>query len=103
MHIQFSKLSRRAFLQMAAATAAPAILAACAPTAAPTTGGEAAAPAAPSAEKVTVRYIGMDYDSRMQPDTQALFDEFNASQDEIEGQVENCKLARWTQCALDAD
>ena len=88
MHIQFSKLSRRAFLQMAAATAAPAILAACAPTAAPTTGGEAAAPAAPSAEKVTVRYIGMDYDSRMQPDTQALFDEFNASQDEIEGQVE---------------
>jgi multiple sugar transport system substrate-binding protein len=85
MHIQSSKLSRRTFLQMAAATAAPVILAACAPTTAPTAGGEAAAP---SAEKVTVRYIGMDYDSRMQPDTQALFDEFNASQDEVEGQLE---------------
>jgi ABC-type glycerol-3-phosphate transport system substrate-binding protein len=73
---------------MATATAAPLILAACAPTAAPapSTGGEA--PAAPSGEKIAVRYIGMDYDSRMQPDTQALFDEFNASQGEIDGQLE---------------
>ncbi len=30
--------------------------------------GEAAAP---SGEKTTIRFIGMDYDSRMQPDTQA--------------------------------
>jgi ABC-type glycerol-3-phosphate transport system substrate-binding protein len=87
MQTEQDKLSRRTFLQMAAATAAPLILAACQPTAAPaaTTGGEEAAP---SGEKVTIRYIGMDYDSQMQPDTQALFDEFNASQDEIEGQVE---------------
>ncbi|MCC6455626.1 MAG: sugar ABC transporter substrate-binding protein [Caldilineaceae bacterium] len=87
MQVQQSKLSRRTFLQMATATAAPLILAACAPTAAPATsaGGEAAAP---SGEKVAIRYIGMDYDSRMQADTQALFDEFNASQGEIEGQVE---------------
>jgi ABC-type glycerol-3-phosphate transport system substrate-binding protein len=88
MHTQPSKLSRRTFLQMAAATAAPLILAACAPTAAPaaSTGGETAA--APSGEKTVVRYIGMDYDSRMQPDTQALFDEFNAGQGEIDGQLE---------------
>lgn len=86
MHTQPSKLSRRTFLQMAAATAGPLLLAACAPTAAPaSSGGEAAAP---SGEKTTVRYIGMDYDSRMQEDTQALFDEFNASQGEIEGIVE---------------
>lgn len=86
MQTQASKLSRRAFLQIAAATAAPLILSACAPTTAPTTsGGEAAAP---SGEKTIIRYIGMDYDSRMQPDTQELFDEFNASQGEIEGQVE---------------
>ena len=87
MHTQPSKLSRRTFLQFAAAATAPLLLAACAPTAAPaaTTGGEAPAP---SGEKVAVRYIGMDYDSRMQPDTQALFDEFNASQGEIDGQLE---------------
>lgn len=87
MHTEPSKLSRRTFLQLAAASAAPLILAACAPTAAPapSAGGEAAAP---SGEKKVVRYIGMDYDSRMQPDTQALFDEFNASQGEIEGQLE---------------
>jgi N,N'-diacetylchitobiose transport system substrate-binding protein len=30
----------------------------------------------------------MEYDSRMQPDTQALFDEFNASQGEVEGVLE---------------
>ncbi len=88
MHTQPSKLSRRTFLQIAAVTTAPLILAACAPTAAPAApaaGGEAPAP---SGEKVAVRYVGMDYDSRMQSDTQALFDEFNASQGEIDGQLE---------------
>jgi ABC-type glycerol-3-phosphate transport system substrate-binding protein len=81
-------LSRRRFLQLAAAASAPLVLAACAPTApsAPAaTGDEAASPAG---EKVSVRYIAMDYDSRMQPDTQALFDEFNASQGEVEGVLE---------------
>lgn len=85
MHTEPFKLSRRTFMQMAAA--APLILAACAPAApAPAAGGGEAA--APSGEKKVVRYIGMDYDSRMQPDTQALFDEFNASQGEVEGVVE---------------
>ena len=86
MQTQPSKLSRRTFLQMTAATAVPLLLAACAPTTtAPTTGGEAPAP---SGEKTVVRYIGMEYDNRMLPDTQAVFDEFNASQGEIEGQLE---------------
>lgn len=86
MQTESSKLSRRTFLQLTAASTVPLLLAACAPTAtAPTSGGEAPAP---SGEKTVVRYIGMDYDSRMQPDTQAVFDEFNASQGEVEGQVE---------------
>jgi ABC-type glycerol-3-phosphate transport system substrate-binding protein len=75
-------LSRREFLKVAAATSALA-LAACAPQTPPAPaagGGEAAAPAG---ETVTLRFIAMDYDSRMQPDTQALVDEFNGSQGEI--------------------
>jgi len=74
---------------MAAATAAPLILAACAPTAAPAAStSSSAAPAAPSGEVVAIRFMGMDYDSRMQADTQALFDEFNKSQSAIKGTVE---------------
>ena len=89
MHTRPTMLSRRRFMQLAAAAAAPLALAACvAPTAAPE-GGEAAAP---SGEKVSVRYIAMDYDSRMQPDTEAVIDAFNASQDKIEAAVE---VVRW--------
>lgn len=88
MQTYFATLSRRKFLQVAAATAAPLLLAACAaPVTAPTTEGGSEA-AAPSGERVTVRYIAMDYDSRMQPDTQALMDAFNESQGEVEGQLE---------------
>ncbi|HXF60972.1 MAG TPA: sugar ABC transporter substrate-binding protein [Caldilineaceae bacterium] len=87
MHTHLGRLTRRQFLQAAAAASAPLVLAACAPTTAPApSGGDQAA--APSGEKVTVRYIAMDYDSRMQPDTQELFDEFNASQGEIEAILE---------------
>jgi N,N'-diacetylchitobiose transport system substrate-binding protein len=61
------------------------------PTAAPSgDGGEAA----PAGERVTVRYIAMDYDNRMQPDTQALFDAFNDSQGDIEGQLE---VVKWSE------
>jgi len=89
MHTQPSKLSRRTFLQMAAVTAAPLILAACAPSAAPAAStGSAAAPAAPSGEKTTIRFVGMEYDNRLHDDSQKLFDEFNASQGDIVGQLE---------------
>ena len=70
MHTQPSKLSRRTFLQMAAVTAAPLILAACAPPPPAASTGSAAAPAAPSGEKTTIRFIGMEYDSRLHDDSQ---------------------------------
>ncbi len=38
----------------------------------------------PAAEKVSLRLMVMDYDENMKPDTQAVVDAFNASQDEIE-------------------
>jgi multiple sugar transport system substrate-binding protein len=81
-----NSVSRRTFLKIAAASAAPLLLAACAvPQAAPAAGGGAAAP---SGEKVALRFLAMDYDSNMQPDTQALVDEFNSSQDKIETALE---------------
>jgi len=93
MHTRPTLLSRRRFMQLVAATAAPLALAACAaPTAAPG-GGEAAAPAG---EKVAVRFIAMDYDSRMQPDTQEVVDAFNASQDKIEAALE---VVKWSEGA----
>lgn len=89
MFIRSTQLSRRRFLQLAAAAAAPLALAACVAPAAAPGGGEAAAPAG---AKIQVRYIAMDYDSRMQPDTQELFDAFNASQDKIDAALE---VVRW--------
>lgn len=88
MYTRSAQLSRRRFLQLVAATAAPLALAACV---APAPSGGGAAPA-PAGEKVAVRYIAMDYDSRMQPDTQEVIDAFNASQDKIEAALE---VVRW--------
>lgn len=84
--MQTSRLSRRAFLQLLAATAAPLALAACAAPPAQAPAAEAGAPA--SGEVVEVRYVAMDYDSRMQPDTQAVMDAFNSSQGAIHATLE---------------
>lgn len=84
-----SSLTRRAFLKVLAATAAPLALAACAAPAAPApaSGGDSQA-AAPAGEVTEVRFVAMDYDTRMQPDTQALMDAFNASQGAIKATLE---------------
>lgn len=80
-----STLSRRTFLHLTAATTVPLLLAACAPAGAPTTGGEGGSA---TQETVEVRYIAMDYDSRMQADTQEVMDAFNSSQDGIKATLE---------------
>lgn len=85
MQYQSEGLSRRGFLKILAASSVPVLLAACAPQSAPASGGGAAAPAG---EKVGVRFVAMDYDNRMQPDTQAVMDAFNASQQAIEATLE---------------
>jgi ABC-type glycerol-3-phosphate transport system substrate-binding protein len=90
MYTRSAQLSRRRFLQLVAATAAPLALAACVAPA----GGDAAQ--APAGEKIAVRYIAMDYDSRMQADTQEVIDAFNASQDKIEAALE---VVKWSEGA----
>ena len=85
MQVQHTTLSRRTFLQLTAAVTAPLILAACAPAAAPAGGGEGGAA---TGEVVDVRYIAMDYDSRMQADTQAVMDAFNSSQGAVKATLE---------------
>ena len=91
MSVQTRKLIGRSLLLLVALTMIGAMLAACAPaapapaaqpTAAPA--AEATAAPAPATEKVQLRFVVMDYDEKMRPDTQALVDEFNASQNEIE-------------------
>ena len=91
MSVQTRKSIGRSLLLLVALTMIGAMLAACAPaapapaaqpTAAPA--AEATAAPAPAAEKVQLRFVVMDYDEKMRPDTQALVDEFNASQNEIE-------------------
>lgn len=84
--MQHQGLSRRGFLKVLAASTAPLILAACAPQGAPAAGDGGAA--APAGEKVGVRFVAMDYDSRMQPDTQAVMDAFNSSQGAVEATLE---------------
>ncbi len=86
MQSQHFGLSRRNFLKLTAASAMPLLLAACATAPAPTTGGSSEG--ATTAEVASVRYIAMDYDSRMQTDTQAVIDAFNASQGEVEATLE---------------
>lgn len=80
MQNQHKGLSRRDFLKVMAASTAPLLLAACAQPggSAPAAGG--GGQAAASKETVDLRFVAMDYDNRMQPDTQALMDEFNKSQ-----------------------
>ena len=81
--------SRRDFLKFMAATAAPLALAACAaPAAQAPTGEGASQAAAPSGEVTELRFVAMDYDNRMQPDTQAVMDAFNSSQKAIKATLE---------------
>jgi ABC-type glycerol-3-phosphate transport system substrate-binding protein len=85
------KLTRREMLRLTAMTGAGLVAAACAPaapTAAPAAAPEAkpteapAAPtAAPAAAKIPLRLVVMDYDEKMKPDTEALVDSWNSSQD----------------------
>ena len=93
MSVQTRKLIGRSMLLLVALTMIGAMIAACAPAApapaapaAPTQApaGAATAAPAPAAGKVQLRFVVMDYDEKMRPDTQALVDEFNASQNEIE-------------------
>ncbi len=85
------KVNRREFLRLTALTGAGLIAAGCAPAAAPAPAATsapaaAAATAAPAVvkAKAPIRLVVMDYDEKMRPDTQALIDQFNASQGEIE-------------------
>src|SRR5690606_6294428 len=90
MQIKQQGLTRRSFLKLAAASATPLLLAACTAQVAPTgEGGEA-----PAGEQVTVRYVAMDYDSRMQPDTQEVMDGFNNSQGAIRAELE---VVKWSE------
>ena len=91
MSVQTRKLIGRSLLLLVALTMIGAMLAACAPAAPAPAAQPTAAPAAaataapaPAAEKVQLRFVVMDYDEKMRADTQALVDEFNASQNEIE-------------------
>ena len=89
MQKQKNGVTRRDFLKIMATSAAPLALAACAAPAAPApaSGGESQA-AAPAGEVTDVRFVAMDYDSRMQPDTQAVMDAFNASQSAVKATLE---------------
>jgi multiple sugar transport system substrate-binding protein len=91
MSVQTRKLIGRSMLLLVALTMIGAMIAACAPAAPAPAAQPTAAPAAaataapaPATEKVQLRFVVMDYDEKMRPDTQALVDEFNASQNEIE-------------------
>ena len=86
MYAQRKGLSRRSFLKVMAATATPLLLAACAPPAsnAPASSGASA----PAQEVTAVRLVVMDYDSRMQSDTQAVMDAFNSSQGAVNATLE---------------
>jgi multiple sugar transport system substrate-binding protein len=84
------KLSRREMLRLTAMTGVGLVAASCVPAApapkpteAPVAPPPTAAPAVAKA-KVPLRLVVMDYDEKMKPDTQALVDAFNQSQDKIE-------------------
>jgi ABC-type glycerol-3-phosphate transport system substrate-binding protein len=84
------KLTRREMLRLSAMTGAGLVAAACAPAAppaAPTPVPEAkptevptAPTPAPAAAAVPLRLVVMDYDEKMKPDTQAMVDAWNSSQ-----------------------
>jgi multiple sugar transport system substrate-binding protein len=88
------KLTRREMLRLTAMTGAGLLAASCAPAAPPAaptsapaaqpTEAPAAPTAAPAKAKVPIRLVVMDYDEKMKPDTQALVDAWNSSQDKSE-------------------
>ncbi len=85
------KLSRREMLRLTAMTGVGLIAAGC--TVPPTSAPAAKAPeptAAPAVAKAKtpLRVVVMDYDEKMRPDTQALIDAFNKSQNEIEAKLD---------------
>jgi len=83
------KMSRREMLRLTALTGLGLVAAGCVvPTPPPAPEAEAPAAEAPAGEKVSVRLMVMDYDENMKPDTQAVIDAFNASQDEIEATLD---------------
>jgi multiple sugar transport system substrate-binding protein len=84
------KMSRREMLRLMAITGAGvAATAYVAPAAAAHVAAfEAPSAAPPAAEKVSLRFMVMDYDEKMKPDTQAVVDAFNASQSEIDLKLE---------------
>jgi ABC-type glycerol-3-phosphate transport system substrate-binding protein len=88
------KMSRREMLRLTALTGLGLVAAGCvvptpaAPEAEAPAATEAPAAEAPAGEKVQVRYVAMDYDENMKPDTQAVIDAFNASQDQVEATLD---------------
>lgn len=81
----------------AGAASSPAATAAsqtAAPTAAPQAKPTAQAASQSSGAKTAVRFIAMDYDARMEPDTQKLIQEFNASQSKIDASVQ---IVKWSE------
>lgn len=84
------KLSRREMLRLTAMTGVGLVAASCVPAATPAPKPTEAPVAPPTAApavakaKVPLRLVVMDYDEKMKPDTQALVDAFNQSQDKIE-------------------
>jgi ABC-type glycerol-3-phosphate transport system substrate-binding protein len=87
-----TKISRREMLRLTAMTGIGLVAAQCAvpTTQAPTApqATEAPAAAAPPGEKVQLRLVVMDYDEKMKPDTQAMVDAFNQSQDNIDATLD---------------
>jgi ABC-type glycerol-3-phosphate transport system substrate-binding protein len=88
------KMSRREMLRLTALTGLGLVAAGCvvptpaAPEAEAPAATEAPAAEAPAGEKASIRLMVMDYDENMKPDTQAVVDAFNASQDEIEATLD---------------
>jgi len=83
------KMSRREMLRLTALTGLGLVAAGCVvPTPPPAPGAEAPAAEAPAGEKASIRLMVMDYDENMKPDTQAVIDAFNASQDEVEATLD---------------
>lgn len=87
--VRSSKMSRREMLRLTALTGLGLVAAGCVvPTPPPASEAEAPAAEAPAGERAKVRYVAMDYDENMKPDTQAVVDAFNASQDEVEATLD---------------
>ncbi len=75
-----------------AAAASPTTAAAAKPTEAPKPAATTAP--APSGQRVSLRFVAMDYDDRMEADTKALMDKYNASQNKATAKVE---IVKWSE------